>query len=161
MDRWLIKVTVAISVPEAKVASTRRRHLRMSLVMWNVSPVFCLQFPAHRGYRTGSQGKSHLPCLLQASASPGMTQGMIVVRSCRKPGAYLRTFLSSASWVQPGWVRVLSKIALNLHKSIWTHFLCFLCFLYWDMAVVIWKWPSGFLSRFVFNKVISLLTGRL
>lgn len=120
---------IAISIAEAKVTSTTKRHLKMSAMKRNISLVFWLQTPARRGARLGT-GLGLWENLtfqqpFQAPASPGRAQGIKVVRSCRKPGSSFSAFPPQVSWVQPSQTRGLSKSVLKLHKSIWTQYVSY------------------------------------
>lgn len=105
----------AISIAGAKVTFTRKRHLNMSVVKWNISHLLTAG-SSSRGTETwcriGSLGESHLP-----AAFPGRAQGIKVGRSCRKPGASFCAFPPQVSWVQPSQARGSSKTLLKLRES--------------------------------------------
>lgn len=141
----------AISTAGAKVTSTRKGHLKMSVVKWNISHLLTpgsSSWGTETWCRTGSLGKSHLP-----AAFPGRAQG--ISEELREARRFLQCLpspsLMGAAKPGKGFMQDPSEVAWTLNP------VCFSC---WDKAVIIWKWPNGFLSRFVCNKVISLLTDR-
>lgn len=144
----------AVSTAGAKVTSTRKRHLKMS-VKWNISHLLTLgpsPWGTETWCRTGSLGKSHLP-----AAFPGRAQGIKVSEELQE-ARHFPQCLPSPSLMGPA--KPGKGLVQNPSKVAWEATLNPVCFLCWDKAVIIWKWPNGFLSRFVSNKVISLLTDR-
>lgn len=146
--------TIAISIAGAKVASIRKRHLKMSAMKWNICLVIWLQAPdlAQGWVSVKISPSSSLPRLQLPWKGPGHESH----EELQEAEGFLHCLpfpsLVGVAKLSEGFEQNCSEVA-GEHLNP----LCSLC---WDKAVVIWKWPNRFLSRFGFNKVISLLTGR-